>query len=216
MGKKAALGDVSDESKDIFTIQIGNLGPGQEVTIELNYTEELTVSMNTFYQFNFLTKLSPRYINTIPKQDILSAFRTQAKTKRGTFEWDFKLRLRASRKITGMKSLTHSLLVEKSNDQNTELSLTLDKGQTLDKAFSFIYTTQDFELPSYLLGHSDIGSSVMVSFIPKFCELNLKDAELAALDNKVFETDMDAARGQYIFLLDRSGSMDGKPIDKAK
>ena len=31
-----------------------------------------------------------------------------------------------------------------------------------------------------------------------------------------YEIDMNAARGEYIFVLDRSGSMSGKPINKAK
>ena len=56
----------------------------------------------------------------------------------------------------------------------------------------------------------------MVSFIPKFCNLNLEDAKKQALKSNEFETDMDSARGEYIFLLDRSGSMGGKRITKAK
>lgn len=56
----------------------------------------------------------------------------------------------------------------------------------------------------------------MVSFIPKFCNLNLEDAKQQAFKLKDFETDIDSAKGEYIFLLDRSGSMDGKRINKAK
>lgn len=56
----------------------------------------------------------------------------------------------------------------------------------------------------------------MVSFIPKFCTLSLSDAETQALKSEDFETDMDSARGEYIFLLDRSGSMGGHRITKAK
>ncbi len=99
----------------------------------------------------------------------------------GSFEWDFKIRLKATRKIKSFKSISHSLIVEKHNDQNTDLSLTLEKGEPFSKGFSLIYTTEDFELPSYTLGRTDAGSSVMVSFIPKFCSLDIKDAELAAI-----------------------------------
>ena len=38
----------------------------------------------------------------------------------------------------------------------------------------------------------------MVSFIPKFCRLDMKDAELAALKSKDFEIDMDAVTQCYI------------------
>lgn len=36
-GRKGALGDVNSQSRDIFTLQIGNLAPGEEVKIELSY-----------------------------------------------------------------------------------------------------------------------------------------------------------------------------------
>jgi uncharacterized protein with von Willebrand factor type A (vWA) domain len=107
-------------------------------------------------------------------------------------------------------------VTEKKDDLGTEYAFTLAKGEAMTKAFSFLFSTEDFALPSYTLGRTDAGSSVMVSFIPKFCTLDLKDAELAAVNAKGFETDMDAVRGEYIFVLDRSGSMSGKPIEKAK
>lgn len=56
----------------------------------------------------------------------------------------------------------------------------------------------------------------MLSFIPKFCQLSLDDAYKASVVGKGFETDIDNARGEYLFLLDRSGSMRGPRIKKAK
>lgn len=56
----------------------------------------------------------------------------------------------------------------------------------------------------------------MLSFIPKFCDLNVSDAYKALLVNKQYETDISTAKGDYIFLLDRSGSMGGARMEKAK
>lgn len=56
----------------------------------------------------------------------------------------------------------------------------------------------------------------MLSFIPKFCSLSISDAYKASLEGKKLEGDMDSAKGEYVFLLDRSGSMGGKRIEKAK
>jgi len=64
-------------------------------------------------------------------------------------------------------------------------------------------------LPTYTLGRSDAGSSVMVSFIPKFCSLNLDDAQISALNANNMDIEMDSVKGEYIFFLDRSGSMGG-------
>ena len=85
-----------------------------------------------------------------------------------------------------------------------------------NKDFTFMYTTDDFHLPSYVMGKTDVSATVMLSFIPKFCSLNINDAYKASVSNKSYETDMNFAKGDYIFLLDRSGSMRGTRIQKAK
>lgn len=66
-----------------------------------------------------------------------------------------------------------------------------------------------------MLGRTDVSSTAMLSFIPKFCELTIDDAMAASMVKKPLETDMSAAKGEYVFLLDRSGSMGGTRIKKA-
>ena len=56
----------------------------------------------------------------------------------------------------------------------------------------------------------------MLSFIPKFCQLNIDDAYKASVEGKSLEADIDHAKGEFVFLLDRSGSMGGSRINKAK
>ena len=56
----------------------------------------------------------------------------------------------------------------------------------------------------------------MLSFVPKFCSLSIDDAYKASIADKKVETDIESAKGEYIFLLDRSGSMGGARIYKAK
>ena len=92
----------------------------------------------------------------------------------------------------------------------------MQKSQIPNKDFIFVYTTQEFHLPSYVLGSTDISSTVMLSFIPKFCNLDVNDAYKASVVNKSYETDMEAAKGDYIFFLDRSGSMGGSRIKQAR
>lgn len=85
-----------------------------------------------------------------------------------------------------------------------------------NKDFCFSYTTEDFQLPSCVFGRTDVGSTAMLSFIPKFCPLSIDDAYKASIAGKSFETDIENAKGEYIFLLDRSGSMRNARIEKAK
>lgn len=79
-----------------------------------------------------------------------------------------------------------------------------------------MYTTENFHLPGYVLGNTDTSSTVMLSFIPKFCTMNITDAYQASINDKSYDVDMSTVKGDYIFFLDRSGSMGGTRISKAK
>lgn len=50
--------------------------------------------------------------------------------------------------------------------------------------FFLIFTVEDFHLPNYVLGRTDVSSTAMLSFIPKFCELSLDDAMKASMVKK--------------------------------
>lgn len=67
-----------------------------------------------------------------------------------------------------------------------------------------------------MLGRTDTSVSAAVSFIPKFCDLTINDAVRMQLEGKDFECDIESAKGEYLFLLDRSGSMGKDRMDKAK
>lgn len=71
-------------------------------------------------------------------------------------------------------------------------------------------------MPSSILGSTDTSSTVMLSFIPKFCTLDLTDAYKASVENRSYEIDISTVRGEYVFFLDRSHSMGGKRMTKAK
>ena len=56
-----------------------------------------------------------------------------------------------------------------------------------------------------------------VSFFPNFNEAKIDDAYRASIENQnEFDVKMSRASAEYIFVLDRSGSMDGVRLEKAK
>lgn len=64
-----------------------------------------------------------------------------------------------------------------------------------NKDFCFTYTTEEYQLPSYVFGKTDASSSAMLSFIPKFCTLNIDDAYKASMMGKNVETDISNSKG---------------------
>lgn len=59
------------------------------------------------------------------------------------------------------------------------------------------------------MGSNGKSSTVQVSFIPKFSKLkNLEEAYGYAKDNREEQVDLESVKGEFVFILDRSGSMD--------
>jgi len=50
-----------------------------------------------------------------------------------------------------------------------------------------LYTTEHFEEPNLLYGHTDTGNCCLISFIPNFSGLPLADAERMALKGENYE-----------------------------
>lgn len=74
--------------------------------------------------------------------------------------------------------------------------------------------------PSVVLGSNEKGQvCAMISFVPDFNNLQIEDAFKAQIDsneNGDFAFNIDQAKSEFIFVLDRSGSMSGRRIEKAK
>jgi hypothetical protein len=160
------------EDSSVMKISIGNIAPSEEVRIEIALTEELPISVNTFYRYSLKSTLHPQ-LNQLA-EELLGV-------QKSAHEWTCKLRVRSSRKVVAYQSPSHKIELEKRNDADTDLSFTVVPSADLSTEFTFLYSTECFEIPTYTLGRTDAGSTVMVSFIPKFCPLSLSDAQVSAL-----------------------------------
>ena len=185
-GKKAAYGEVDAQSKDILNLKVGNIEPKQSVKIQIIYLQELTLSYNTFYQLHVPGTITPRYMHNMPAEVLKKGLRNPTAKAQGEFYWDFKISLRTTRKVVFFDSQSHDINMTSQNDSGTQTVLTMTDKCVPNKDFIFKYTTSDFELPSYVLGRTDISSTAMLSFIPKFCSLSLNDAYTASVQGTPF------------------------------
>lgn len=104
----------------------------------------------------------------------------------GKFYWNFEILVKTSRKLSFFDSHTHDIELLSQNDTQTYSSFAMTKQCIPNKDFVFTFTTEDYQLPSYVFGRTDAGSTAMISFIPKFCTLNVNDAYIASVAGKTF------------------------------
>ena len=112
-----------------------------------------------------------------------------------SFSWNFKLHLKTSRKITFFNSKSHTLNVNYQCNSGNEIHLEMDKVNKPKKDFFFTFTTEEFHLPNYILSNNDASSTILLSFIPKFCQLSVDDAYNASIEGKKVETELSIAKG---------------------
>ena len=63
-GKRAAL--LEQERDDVFTVQVGNLPPGEEITVILSYSEKLPYFNQGLTEIRLPLVVAPRYIAGVP------------------------------------------------------------------------------------------------------------------------------------------------------
>lgn len=226
-GKPVALGTLDVNSKDIMNLEIGNIPPRTKVSITISLVQELSLGMNMFYQLQVPSTISPRYMNSIPNSapsaeppapSTLSTVGTfvQRAIQRPDYTWSFQVTVRTAKQLVFHNSPSHRIVQEFSSEDGTTNVFSLEKSEIPNKDFVFVFTPEDFELPSYVVGENEDSTTVMVSFIPKFSELKFEEAYKNFKEKKAQEFDVNTVRGEYIFILDRSGSMDGSRIQQAR
>jgi hypothetical protein len=62
-GRQVAYAEVSEKSRDIVNMRIGNVKGNEKVEIRITLLQMLDVSLNTFWQLRLPGTISPRYLN---------------------------------------------------------------------------------------------------------------------------------------------------------
>lgn len=200
-GKSASL--LSEERPNVFTMNIANIMPGDNVSVDLHYTELITPT-DGVYQFVYPTVSGPRYVG--PVKDDCGTREEWTATPylpEGTDpkdRYDIRVSLSAAVPITELASSSHEIMVDWRDKTRAVVSLAdaSDYAGNRDFILDYRMTGQDISTGLMLNKGSDENFFMLMVQPPERCNAG------------------DIPPREYIFVLDVSGSMSGYPLDTAK
>ncbi|MET3494021.1 VIT and vWA domain-containing protein [Variovorax boronicumulans] len=206
-GKTAAL--LEQHLPNVFQMNVANILPGDEVKVELRYTE-LLVPQSGNYQFVFPTVVGPRYNS--PQSENAAARWVAQPTLRAGVATGTTFKLKASidtpMGLKEVRSATHAIDVKKSDeDQHADITLTADGRPADNRDFVLDYRLAGEKIESGLMLYKGQGQNSDGSAENFF--LAMIEPPKAVAASAVSPRD-------YIFVVDISGSMHGFPLDTAK
>lgn len=208
-GQSAFLLEESDESSDIFQISVGNLPPKKEAIVELRFVTELAVEAEGRVVFVLPTVLNPRY----SPQDSgasLSAQVPRAAAVDSPYSFEFEMKVKAISAISEISSSSNTLRVEIDDNDKSQAKVTLAEAHEFNKDVVVHILTQEPFKPQAIVengvkieGKEDkegfmASPVVMLNFFPEF-----KSSE-------------SSEKGEFVFVVDRSGSMSGSKNNSAR
>ena len=156
----------------------------------------------------------------------------QLPPKKG-YLWNIEATIECVSPITHLECTSHKTEIQDTDNPCKKKMFLLPLEEfVFDKDFVFFFSESDFNVPTYRLAKNETGYCAMIDFVPKFSDEPLSDAAKAARekiekiqlmqapttggneDND--DVNLMTATGEYIFLIDRSGSMGGDRIEMAK
>jgi Ca-activated chloride channel family protein len=188
---------LDQERPDVFTASIGNIPPGKEVLVRITYVAELEL-LGDALRFALPTTVSPRYAPTEDQQGV-GRPPSEALNPPRAFEVPYGLSLSVDldmhAPIRSVESPSHPISVE-TDGPRARVRLG-GREAALDRDFVLNVRVAMEAGPWARLERDAEGRHVaMLSFRPQF--------------------DVDEAASEIVFLIDRSGSMQGTSIEEAR
>lgn len=201
-GKTTAL--LEQERPNVFSMNVANILPGDDVRVELKYTELIAPDAGQ-YRFVFPTVVGPRYRSPSASaaNGHLSATAHLPEGAKSNTTFDLNVQLHAPLPVSEVVSHTHKLEAQGVGTDRVTLALA-DEGMR---------DNRDFIL-EYKLGGERTATGLMLYRAP-----DAPDAEnffLALVEPPKQVAPVQINPRDYIFVVDISGSMHGHPLQTAK
>ncbi|XP_041850358.1 von Willebrand factor A domain-containing protein 5A-like isoform X4 [Melanotaenia boesemani] len=198
-GQQAFLLEESDQSPDIFSLSVGSLPPGESASIRLEYVTELAVQADDGLRFCLPAVLNPRY-QPQGSEDV-SVQVTSVPASLVPYSLSFSARVSSPRPVSKVESSCSLEPLQYLNTDQTQAMVKLAAGHKFDRDVELLIYYKDAHQPTAVVEAGQASAKpgtlmgdpvVMVSLYPEFPQ-----SVMSSL----------ASCGEFVFLLDRSGSM---------
>ncbi|XP_078392864.1 von Willebrand factor A domain-containing protein 5A-like, partial [Cetorhinus maximus] len=204
-GHEAFLLEEDSSSSDIFTCMVGNLPPAQNASLSFSFVQELAIEADGAVRFVLPAVLNPRY--TPADAQAPSVTKDIPRALAGTpYTLALKAQVRSPLGVSRVQSNCDLTPLEYLSPDKTAAELSLTDGHGFNKDVELLIYYDNVHTPSAIVeaGVESVAPgtlmgdpTVMVNVYPSFPEQSSP-----------------VASGEFIFLLDRSGSMDCAMSDK--
>ncbi len=200
-GKSASL--LEQQRPNVFQMNVANIMPGDEIKVELFYTE-LLVPEKGVYEFVYPTVVGPRYSNkpenTAPESDkwVANPYTTEGVKPMYTF--DLQVKLNAGMPVKDITCPSHETDIAYKGA--TSAVVNLKKGNTSEGNRDFIlkYRLRGDQIQSGVLLYEGKDENFFLTMVQPPQRIEPKQIP----------------HREYVFIMDVSGSMNGFPIDISK
>lgn len=200
-GKSAAL--LEQHRPNVFQMNVANILPGDEIQVELRYTELLVPTDGT-YQFVYPTVVGPRYSNqpatTAPAAERWIANPYLHQNQEPTSAFRLKFAVNSGIPLQDVASPSHEVDVNFEGPNRAVVNLTSTGQNENNRDFILNYRLAGQQIESGLLLYEGEKENFFLAMVepPK----EVKPEQIPPRE--------------YLFVLDVSGSMHGFPLDTAK
>ncbi len=200
-GQTASL--LEQQRPNVFTMNVANIQPGDSIVLELSYTE-LLVPEDGVYEFVYPTVVGPRYTADPASLALPSGANTGGIPYLGaglppTYTFGFTVNISAGMPVQSLGSPTHEFdILNDGNHASMTLKDTEKAGGNRDVVIR--YSLEGEAIQSGMITYKQGGE--------KFFLMMAQPPERVSPG--------DIPKREYIFIIDRSGSMNGFPLETSK
>nr|XP_015099567.1 von Willebrand factor A domain-containing protein 5A isoform X1 [Vicugna pacos] len=199
-GHQAFLLEEDDCSRDVFCCNVGNLRPGSKVALTLKYVQELPLEADGALRYMLPAILNPRYqLSGCPEDSCLTMKTPVVPLEDLPYTISMVATVSSQHGIERIQSNCSLSPIEYLGDSKTSAQVSLADGHKFDRDVELLIYYSEVHAPSVAVEMGEpktkpdslLGDPVaMVSFYPS-----------------IPEAQPSAACGEFVFLMDRSGSM---------